>query len=355
MITKHGVPAVDLEHILKHTPEIWPTFQDSRIFITGGTGFVGKWLLESLIFANERLSLNIQAVVLTRNPERFAQQAPHLANNQAISLHPGDIRDFQFPSGKFTHVIHGATDVSAAQKQLETYDVIVDGTKRILDFCKEHAIRDILLISSGAVYGRQPPELRHVSEQYMGAPSTHLSQTAYGQGKRIAEWFAAVYAAEHGIHCRIARCFAFAGPHLPLDAHFALGNFVADAIRGKTIEINGDGSPMRSYLYAADMTIWLWTILARGRPGIAYNVGSEEDISIQALASRIATLSTSKKGSNIRHPNTNTGLPERYVPSTQLATESLNLQAWIPLDEALSRMIDWARNNIDTEINTKVV
>jgi nucleoside-diphosphate-sugar epimerase len=201
------------------------------------------------------------------------------------------------------------------------------------------------LLSSGAVYGRQPPELQRMNEQYVGAPATHLANTAYGQGKRIAEWLVAVYGVEHSIQCRIARCFAFCGPHLPLNSHYALGNFVADAVLGRDIKVNGDGSPVRSYLYAADMAIWLWTILVRGAPGVAYNVGAEEEINIEALASRIALLSASEKGINILGSQSGIQLPERYVPSTQLARETLGLQERVSFDQALVSMIDWVRHH----------
>ena len=97
-----------------------------------------------------------------------------------------------------------------------------------------------------------------------------------------------------GLACRIARCYAFIGPHLPLSGPFAAGNFAADVAAGRPIVINGDGSPVRSYLYAADMAIWLWTVLVRAPAGSVYNVGSSEAIDIKALAGRIAAVGPSR-------------------------------------------------------------
>src|SRR6266699_1485011 len=100
------VPREDLEHVLAHTRELWEELRGNRIFITGGTGFFGCWLLESFAWANDKLDLHAAAVVLTRNAEAFRTKAPHLADHPAIRLHTGDICSFDFPSGSFSHVIH---------------------------------------------------------------------------------------------------------------------------------------------------------------------------------------------------------------------------------------------------------
>src|SRR5215471_9904750 len=102
----------DLAHVFDHTEHLWEELRGKRIFITGGTGFFGCWLLESFVWANDRLKLDATAVVLTRNPPAFKSKAAHLASNPSVRLHEGDVRSFVFPSGTFSHVIHAATDSS---------------------------------------------------------------------------------------------------------------------------------------------------------------------------------------------------------------------------------------------------
>jgi len=243
----------DLNHILQHSNHVWQRMSNKKIFVTGGTGFFGKWLLESFAHANKKLNLNAQMLVLSRDPDSFKNQFPHLGNIPSVRFHKGDVRNFNFPAGKFDFVIHAATDVSAKLNQedpLLMMDTIIEGTRRVLDFARHTRTRRFLFISSGAVYGTQPPDLPLVPEDYIGAGPTTDPHSAYGQAKRLAELFCAVYQAQYGLEITIARCFALVGPYLNLDIHFAIGNFIRDVLQGRDIQVTGDGTPYRSYLYA---------------------------------------------------------------------------------------------------------
>lgn len=337
------LPAEDLQHILQHTEGVWEGLRNQRIFITGGTGFFGKWLVESFASANEVLGLNAQAFVLTRDPSAFAAKAPHLASNPALQLWAGDVTSFPFPPGEFSHIIHAATTSSAPVGHGEMLATILRGTERVLEFARQAGTRQFLFTSSGAVYGKQPPEITHVPETYAGG---HLLEanaaSVYGEGKRMAELLCSIARHESGLETKIARCFAFVGSHLPLDAHFAIGNFIRDALAGRPIHIQGDGTPYRSYLYAADLAVWLWTILFKGEPGRAYNVGSPESISIAELAQTIGAMFTIPV--TIAKKADPSIAPARYVPDTARATAELHLQVRVPLEAAIQRTASFARS-----------
>ena len=336
--------SADLDHILTHTQGLWEELRNQRIFITGGTGFFGCWLLESFIYANEKLKLNSEALVLTRNYESFKKKAPHLAVNPAIKFCIGDVRDFKFPEGNFPFIIHAATEANAKlneENPLQMWDTIVEGTRHILEFARHAGAKKFLLTSSGAVYGRQPPNMTHIPEEYNGAPDPSDPNSAYGEGKRAAEMLCAIYAKMYGIETKIARCFAFVGPYLPLDIHYAIGNFIRDALKGGPIQIKGDGTPYRSYLYAADLTVWLWTILIRGRSCYTYNVGSEKDIRIKALAQKVAYAFHPTPEMHIAKQAIQRMPAERYVPSTIRAKSNLGLRQTISLQESIKRTLIW--------------
>jgi nucleoside-diphosphate-sugar epimerase len=220
-------------------------------------------------------------------------------------------------------------------------DTIVEGTRRTLEFARRCGAQKYLLTSSGAVYGKQPPDLMHIAEEYVGGPDPLDPRSAYGEGKRIAEMLCALYTKQHGLETKIARCFAFVGPYLPLDIHFAIGNFIQDELRGGPIQVKGDGTPCRSYLYAADLAIWLWTILFRGEPCRPYNVGSEESMTIAEIAHMVAQAFTPSVVVQIaQEPRVGT-TPERYAPSVQRAQSELGLKQMIGLSEAIHRTAAW--------------
>src|SRR6267378_100920 len=182
--------AHDLDNVLARTEPLWQELRGQRILITGATGFFGCWLLESFAWANHRLDLHARAVGLSRNPGGLAEKARHLAQDPAITLHATDVRHGDFPQGAFSHVIHAATEASSklnTESPLVMFDTIVEGTRRALQFSIASSVNRFLFVSSGAVYGTQPPQLTHVSESFEGGPDSLNPASAYAEGKRSAE------------------------------------------------------------------------------------------------------------------------------------------------------------------------
>ncbi|MGH9411464.1 MAG: NAD-dependent epimerase/dehydratase family protein, partial [Vicinamibacterales bacterium] len=281
--------AGDLDNVLSQVGPLWEDLRGARLFITGGTGFFGCWLLETLLWANDRLGLGASVVVLTRDPARFRREVPHLASDRAVTLHAGDVRTFAYPDGSFTHVVHAAADPTPPRDcadRLRTFETTVVGTARVLAFARSAGVERLLFASSGAVYGRQPADVPCLSEDDRGGPRSNHESDAYGEAKRAAEMLCALHADDH-LCPTIARCFAFVGPYLPLDANFAIGNFIGDALRGGPIRVTGDGTPYRSYLYGSDLAAWLWTILVRGTSARSYNVGSPNGLSIADVSATV--------------------------------------------------------------------
>jgi dTDP-glucose 4,6-dehydratase len=185
--------------------------------------------------------------------------------------------------------------------------------------------------------------MKNVAETHLGGPDTLLAGSAYSEGKRVSEWLTAQAASER-LEVKIARVFALVGPHLPLDKHFAIGNFLRAVMHGEDIVITGDGKPCRSYLYAADMSAWLWSVLLKGRSGEAYNVGAEESVSIAELANRVCKVLSSASRIKVQG-EVQLGATANYVPDCRKASSQLGLPEPMSLDEAILRTATWYLSN----------
>lgn len=336
----------DLHDILVGMTRDIEALRGARFFLTGGTGYIGKWLLEFFCYANNAAGLDIKSTVLSRRPQNFREAAPRLASNPAITLIAGDVRDFPFPEGHFSHAIHAATDVIAQSPPLENFDTIVTGTRRFLDFCRMRQISNALLLSSGAVYGPISTSIAPVPESHNGAPDPSRANSAYGIGKLASEWMGCAYAADSGMQLKVARIFAQVGPHLALDKQFAVGNFIGNALRNEPFLIKGDGTAYRSYMHAVDLVTWLLRILLQGRTCHPYNVGSDQAITIRDLARQVAAAADIAMPAyellGVPDPQKQ---PECYVPDISRARSELNLEITVPLDEALRRTLQWYRQD----------
>ena len=343
------VPINDLEHILLHTRSLWEEARGRRIFLSGATGFFGAWLLESLLHANRSLDLNMSATVLSRDPEAFARKMPHIAEDSAITLWRGHVTNFDVPDHEFSYVIHAAapTSAEASLQPLDLLGTLIDGSRQMLSMASRHSTQKFLYISSGAVYGSQPESISHIAEDFHGGPNPLDPNAAYAEGKRVAEQICSIYARQTEIEFKIARAFAFVGPHLPLQGHFAIGNFIADALSGREISVHGDGTPLRSYLYIADLAAWLWTMLLRRNPSGSnldvWNVGSGEAISIRDLACTVAEELRPASAVNLAQTPTSGASLQQYVPDIRKAERDLGLRQTIGLREAIRRTADWYR------------
>lgn len=321
-----------------------------KLFLTGGTGFFGKAILRHLK-ARHQAQTDLQpelVVVLSRAPENFITHNPEFANLPWLRFHCGDIGSaISLPHNEtFTHVLHAAADSTdcSAMTRMQRLEQIVDGTTNILRFARQVGATRFLLTSSGGVYGPQPPVLSGFPESYNGMPDPLNPDNVYGVAKRQAEHLCALYREEYGLETVIARCFAFVGRDLPLNAHFAIGNFIRDALWRDEIVVRGDGSPIRSYLDQRDLAHWLLTLLERGQAGQAYNVGSDQAISIGALAYLVRDLLSSDKPVRILGKADNTHARNLYVPDIRRAKETLALNISIPLEQAIITTAQSAMN-----------
>jgi nucleoside-diphosphate-sugar epimerase len=340
-------PRRDIHAVVERVGRRWEALRCARILFTGGTGFVGRWLLESFVAANRECALRARAVVLTRRPREFAREAPGLVEEGAVTLLEGDVRELRPGFGAITHTIHAATAASASLNRTDPRDmleVIEQGARRVLELCATQSVQRLLLLSSGAVYLQPAIPGALLTEDSPCGPEAPGETSAYHAGKRRAERLAWEAAVEGGFALTVARPFAFVGPHLPLDGHFAIGNFIGDVLHGGPVIVQGDGTPVRSYLYAADMAAWLWSMLLEvSADGRAYNVGSEHALSVAETARLVGRAGGAETEVEIRGHGGPSGGGDWYVPSTERARTELGVAEWTTLEDAVKRTLEWHR------------
>jgi len=324
----------DLQQLLLAHP--LDELRDMRLLITGVTGFFGYWLLTAIDLLNAA-GHRLEVVSLSRQPLRFARSHPRLATAPWLRIDAGDLRNARLPEGPFDAILHAASDTSttAASAPLLLFDNILTGTRRTLQLAADIGCPRVLLVSSGAVYGVAATSTP-VAEHHPCVGNPLNPADAYAAGKRAMEMLAACMHQSCGLDVVVARCFAFVGAGLPLDGHFAIGNFIRDALADRPIEVRGSGRALRSYLYAADLVVWLLTILLRGKSGEAYNVGSDQAYSICEVAGQVRDNLAPALPIHVADRQASEPRPS-YVPDITRARSTLGLDVWTPLPVAIRR------------------
>ena len=338
----HSLTAPHLQRLLAAFDQL----NGSRILLTGGSGFVGKWMLQTAKIAQENSATKIEIVVPTRWLAADHVQTAIAIGCPKVSWVEGDFLNSQLDLGQIDMIIHTATPASAqlnAENPAEMLRINVEAMESVLRYASDN--KPLLFTSSGAVYGTQPQSVSHIAEGEF-EPNPPVNQlNAYAKGKQIAEQLCR----ETGMkgHCSpiIARLFAFGGEYLPRDTHFAIGNFIQNALDRQPIAIQGDGRARRSYLYGADMATWLWSALAHSGSENAepFHIGSEHSVSILKLAQTVAAVSgevlnyvpeiTVAKAIDPSEPI------HQYVPANLHTRKTLQVSEWTSLEQCIKEML----------------
>ncbi len=305
-----------------------------KLLLTGGTGFVGRSILPALIMNQFEVT-----VVGRSNQPPILPKGVHYQSCNVLG--PIDI------SGVFDVIIHAATDASALLNSSNPklmFETVIRGTANVLEFAGTQQKPPIVCFtSSGGVYGELPDGMQSFEEDCRLAPPSFDVRSAYAEGKRAAEFLLAEAASRGVCIPRLARLFAFSGTLLPIDRHFAIGNFVRDAVNRQSIEVRGDGKAIRSYMDQDDLADWMLAIILRGLPTSVYHIGSERAISIGDLAHLVANryevITTRSCAVKIKGQTSPLDGVHRYVPSTTKTRSELNLQERVSLEDSIDKMI----------------
>jgi nucleoside-diphosphate-sugar epimerase len=334
----HSLIAPHLQRLLA----AFERLDGSRILLTGGSGFVGKWMLQTAKIAQENSATQIEIVVPTRQLAADHVQKAIAIGCPNVSWVEGDFLNSQLDLGQIDMITHAATPASAqlnAENPVEMLRINVEAMKAVLRYAGNN--QPLLFTSSGAVYGTQPQSVSHIAEGEFEPKPPANQLNAYAQGKQIAEQLCREAGKNGQCSPIIARLFAFGGEYLPRDTHFAIGNFIQNALDRQPIAIQGDGRARRSYLHGADMATWLWSALAHGQTTSPFHIGSEQSVSILELAQTVATVSSEVLNYipeiTVAKEIDLSESVHQYVPANSETRTALRVSEWTSLTELIRR------------------
>jgi dTDP-glucose 4,6-dehydratase len=338
-----GLPRLALESVVEACALPLEELSGSRILVTGATGFVGRWILSALLHARELSPRFDYSVVIHIRDAKSAAERLSPRTLESVDVVLGDATNSLLGiPGELSYVVSGATPASIRSGSMDRRQVLltaIEGTQRLIELADDRGGFRLLNLSSGAVYGRQPPDMDRIPEDWMGVQEIWGETALYAEGKRASEALLADASRDGILDAVQARLFAFCGPGVPLNDHLAIGNFMADVMIRRSVVVHGDGTTIRSYLDARDMAVWLLTLLVKGSSAIPYNVGSPWGRPIRDWAAICAALG----GVDLAVNGTGAGIRPRYVPDI---ANSVALGLPIPEQDpipALTQWLEWLR------------
>jgi nucleoside-diphosphate-sugar epimerase len=338
--------SADAEAVLRSRSHLLDVLRGQHLFISGGTGFLGIWLLELIKVLNERQGFDLKVTVYSRNACAFASRHPHLGQLTGVRFEDGDIRYLTELPRDVRYIIHAAALTNRlliASQPGAVAEVNSVGTQRLLRAANLlEDLQKFVLMSSGLVYGAQPWNKTTIDESFAGPLRCNDVNSVYAESKRFAEVIGHSAISESKMPVVILRPFAFVGPYQSLQLPWAVTDFIRDSFTGGPIRIMGDGSTIRSLMYASDFAFWVLVALAKGKPRETYNVGSPEAVDLASLAKMITQSFTPIP--EIRTRVGQTGHERtRLVPNISHAQHELGVEVTVSLVEAIEKTIIWNR------------
>jgi nucleoside-diphosphate-sugar epimerase len=327
-------------------PSLAQSLRDQRIAVVGGFGFAGTWLAETVAALNDELGTSIALRLIGRDQQRWQSTNPHLTRAD-ITLQTADVRaPFEFPRDT-TIVIYAAghadSRIQASDPQ-RVYQSIIFGVDNALSAANRlEGISRFVNVSSGLVAG-VTGKSSGIDEQSVGLLDFKRVHNLYAEARRTSEAIASAFASQYRLPVSTVRAFSFVGPHQPLDAPWAINNFIRDAITGNEVRVHGAGDSRRSYLYGSDVASWLLQAAVAGADGAVYNVGGDEPVSHAEAANLIAELVNPMPKVLMRTVTGDDGRSHDFYPNLAVSHQKLGTRVTVNLRTAIERTISWHAN-----------
>ncbi|MFN8487869.1 MAG: NAD-dependent epimerase/dehydratase family protein [Caldilineaceae bacterium] len=358
----------DLNYICRNLAEEFAQMAGKKLLITGGAGFLGYYLVQSVLHWNKtteeacHIHVTVYDNYIRGVPDwlRKLEGAKNLAlvRYNIIDPLPADVEDFQY----MIHAAGIASPIFYRAHPIETMDANVNGLRNLLEYTRKQKekgkpVEGFLFYSSSEIYGDPDPANIPTPETYRGNVSCTGPRACYDESKRYGETLCVNFAQQYDLPIKVARPFNNYGPGLKITDRRVIPDFARDVLAGKDIVMFSDGSPTRTFCYSADAIVGYYKVLVKGRKGEAYNVGVEApELSMLTLAQRVADLAKALFGyqGQVIHQASSTAdylvdNPNRRCPIIDKARRELGYNPGIGLDDGLRRSLIWYNEHRDAE------
>jgi nucleoside-diphosphate-sugar epimerase len=367
-VSADEIVEADLENISGRLKAEFSSMRGKRLFISGGAGFLGYYLVQSVLHWNRTQAdgAPIQITACDNYSRGVPEWLTRLSSNDSLTVLEHDITA-PLPEnlGSLDFVIHAASIASPTYYRkypIATMDANVNGLRLLLDCCRQqhtagHLVSGFLFFSTSEIYGDPPPDQIPTAEAYRGNVSCTGPRACYDESKRFGETLCVNFARQFGLPITIARPFNNFGPGLKITDRRVIPDFARDLFAGKDLVLLSDGSPTRTFCYVADAIVGYFKILVRGRSAEAYNIGNESpEISMLALAQMLARIGRAQfnyTGNVVQDASKEkdylTDNPQRRCPAIAKAKSELGFDPEISIEEGLRRTLVWYRDNQQAE------
>ena len=333
------IPEFDKVEVLEEIGDLWLQFKKASILLLGGTGFIGTWITNCLQEANKVYNLDLNLILFTRSPVDAVKRNPNLMDKNVQLIKLDLIKNTHFSLDlEFNFFIHGATDSTFSNVTSESSpQSSIRGAHLILNSVNSSVFTRGIHLSSGAVFPRQINSSVGQLESEFFEKIDHL--TEYGKAKYQTENLFRCKSNSERFQVANPRLFTFFGPGIPLDRHFAVGNFLRNAMNKEPIVVNGNPDTVRSYMYPTDLIVWIIKLLLNPSSS-TLNFGSDIPITMADLATKINDV-TGNKGIQFRG---NSEPMSIYFPSTIKARQHLSVRQSVMFEEGIERWVNWLSN-----------
>lgn len=317
--------------------------KNKEVLITGGSGFIGIWLTQLLIYLNDKYNFNITLYLIARHTNSGLDTI--IENRKDVVFIKGDIRNIrEFPKD-VSYIVHAASSPDNRiymSNPIDSMSIIADGTKNSMENALLlEKLEKIVHLSSGQIYGSL--DSHNITENDCGKLNSNSITAIYPEAKRYAETLTNAYRSLHKLPIVQVRPFSFIGPFMSLNKPWAINSFIRDVIKTNNIRILGNGKPVRSYMYPTDMVLWILTILLHGKSGAAYNLGSDMGISLEEVAQKIKNIVGNNVSIEILNMNTSCS---EFVPNIDYVKQELGLNITVNIDDTLKQSLVWFEKNL---------